>query len=303
MLVDRGLISLDEPVATYWPEFAQNGKERLPVRYIFSHTSGLPGLDGMPSFDVLGDSHEATSRLAAQKPWWEPGTKCGYQAMTYGLLIGELVHRTTGRTISQFFRDEIGDPLEIDFHLGLPESEWSRPAQVNEDFKYEEAENKSSTYHRAMGYMMEDEAMHQEMTVGGTWRMSNSSGNGVGNARSLAKVGSLLALGGFVNGKRYFSETTGKLPYQEQNYVFDKVICAPVRWGLGFGLASKEIPLPFEKAFHWGGSGGSAVVMVPEYGASWAYVPNNFTSGGAGDDPRGRRVTDEIINCLQNLGG
>lgn len=115
LLVDRKLISLDEPVATYWPEFAQNGKEGLLVRQIFSHTSGLPGLDNMPGADVIGDANEAASRLASQRPWWEPGTKSGYQAMTYGLLIGELVRRTTGRTISQFFRDEIAEHLKLIF--------------------------------------------------------------------------------------------------------------------------------------------------------------------------------------------
>jgi len=298
LLIDRGLIALDEPVATYWPEFAQNGKEKLPVRYLFCHASGLAGLDGMPGIDIWSDWNEVVTRLAAQKPWWEPGTISGYHAFSYGHLIGELVRRTTGKTISRFFREELGDPLGIDFYLGLPESEFSRPAEIEDCIEFPSTKKTTSTYYRALGYMTDEPENYKKWSEFPPWTQDIPSGNGVGNARSLAQIGSLLAMGGLARGKRYFSEETGKLPYQEQIYTFDKVMYAPVRWGLGFALASKEIPLPYPNAFHWGGSGGSAVVMVPEHGASWAYVPNRFSSHGAGNDVRADNMAKEVIKCL-----
>ena len=124
--------------------------------------------------------------------------------------------------------------------------------------------------------------------------------NGVGNARSLVKVGSLLAMGGELEGHRLLSAETAKLPYREQIYTHDLVFDAPVRFGLGFGMASKEFPLPFPNAFHWGGYGGSATIMVPEHGASWSYVMNRFGSNPLGDS-RGIRLNKAAITCLQAL--
>jgi len=302
LLIDRGLIDLDEPVASYWPEFAQNGKENLLVRHVFGHSSGLPGIDGLPSMDVLRDWDEVIKRLSAQKTWSEPGSKTAYHALTYGHLIGELVWRVTGKSISQFFRDEIGDPLDIDFHLGLEESEFSRPAEIQNQIPFSplpETEEdlaalKASTYYRVLGYLTMNGSLGED-----PWKFNMPAGNGAGNARSLAQIGGLLACGGLANGKRFFSEETGRLPYQEQSYRFDSVMFAPVRWGLGFGLASKEIPLPFPNAFHWGGAGGSSAFMIPEHGASWAYTPNRFSTQGATDDKRGGRIAKEVIKCLQ----
>lgn len=301
LLIDRDLLDLDKPVAAYWPEFAQNGKENILVRHVFSHSSGLPGIDGLPDFEIWTDWDECIRRLEAQKPWSAPGAKTAYHALTYGHLIGELVLRIIGKPISEFFRDEIGDPLDIDFHLGLQEADFSRPAEVEVEIvrpplpETEEglAALKASTYYKVLGYM------DQKWGFKEPWKLNLPAGNGAGNARSMAQIGSLFARGGLAGGKRYFSEETGRLPYQEQSYRFDSVMFDQVRWGLGFGLASKEIPLPFPNAFHWGGSGGSAVVMVPEHGASWAYAPNKFSSQGAGDDERATRMAREVIKCLQ----
>lgn len=306
LLIDRGLLDLDKPVAIYWPEFAQNGKENLLVRHIFSHSSGLPGLDGLPDHEVVRNWDEVIKRLAAQKPWSEPGAKSAYHALTYGHLIGELVLRLTGKPISQFFRDEIAEPLSIDFHLGLPATEFSRPAEVEDDMdrpplpENEEqlAALKKSTFYRVLGYNRENSSLFKNP---GPWAHNLPAVNGAGNARSMAQIGSLLARGGLGGGKRFFSEETGKLPYQEQSYRFDSVMFDNVRWGLGFGLASKETPYPWPNTFHWGGSGGSGVVMVPEKGTSWAYTPNKFSSQGAGDDERADKIAAEVIKCLQRI--
>jgi len=130
MCVDRGLLDLDEKVAKYWPEFAQNGKENVLVRHLLSHTSGLAGFEEEIPPSVYYDWDKATSLLAAQKPWWEPGTKSGYHAITHGYLLGELVRRITGKTLGTFFKEEIANPLKIDFHIGLPEKSIPRVSKL-----------------------------------------------------------------------------------------------------------------------------------------------------------------------------
>jgi len=106
MLVDRDLIDLDAPVAKYWPEFAQNGKENLPVRYLLSHTAGLPGFSKVFKMKTLYDWDRIVNILAAQPPSWKPGTRSGYHAITQGYLLGELVRRVTHKTIGKFSTSE-----------------------------------------------------------------------------------------------------------------------------------------------------------------------------------------------------
>ncbi|MHA1985488.1 MAG: serine hydrolase domain-containing protein [Promethearchaeota archaeon] len=135
MCVDRGLLDLDEKVAKYWPEFAQNGKENILVRHLLSHTSGLAGFEvaGTVPSNYLYDWEKATSLLAAQKPWWEPGTKSGYHAITHGYLLGEVVRRVTGKSLGTFFKEEVANPLNIDFHIGLAEEHVPRVTKLMPD--------------------------------------------------------------------------------------------------------------------------------------------------------------------------
>jgi CubicO group peptidase (beta-lactamase class C family) len=130
MCVDRGLLNLDERVAKYWPEFAQNGKENILVRHILSHTSGLAGIDEPMTWSDFYDWNKMIKLLEAQKPWWEPGTKTGYHAITQGHLLGELVKRVTGKSLGTFLREEIAEPLNIDFHIGLQEEQISRVSNM-----------------------------------------------------------------------------------------------------------------------------------------------------------------------------
>ena len=130
MLVDRGELDVDQPVAKYWPEFAANGKQDVLVRHVMSHASGVSGLDQPASVEVLYDWEQATSRMAAQAPWWEPGTASGYHALNYGHLVGEVVRRISGKTLKQFVAEEIAGPLGADFQIGAAESDWSRIAPV-----------------------------------------------------------------------------------------------------------------------------------------------------------------------------
>jgi CubicO group peptidase (beta-lactamase class C family) len=130
ILVDRGQLDLDAPVARYWPEFAQAGKERITTRHVLSHAAGLPGIRQPLPTEALLDWNGMTEALAAEAPWWEPGTANGYHALTYGYLIGEIVRRITGKTLGAFFREDVAERLGADFHIGLPESEDARVAEL-----------------------------------------------------------------------------------------------------------------------------------------------------------------------------
>src|SRR5215470_8677464 len=130
MLADRGLLDLDAPVARYWPEFAQAGKAEIPVSYVLSHRASLPAVTRELTLADFLDWDTMTAALAAQAPWWEPGTRPGYHPFTYGWLVGEVVRRVSGKTPGVFFREEVGQPLGIDFHIGLAERDDARAAEI-----------------------------------------------------------------------------------------------------------------------------------------------------------------------------
>src|SRR5690242_8168123 len=130
MLVSRGRLDVHAPVARYWPEFAAAGKERIEVRHLMSHTSGVSGLDQPATVEDLYDWEKSTSRMAAQAPWWEPGAAQGYHALNYGHLVGELVRRISGKPLKQFVAEEIAGPLGADFQIGAAEADWGRIAPV-----------------------------------------------------------------------------------------------------------------------------------------------------------------------------
>src|SRR5436190_8281080 len=130
VLVDRGELDLDANVARYWPEFAARGKAQIKVRHLLSHTSGVSGWDQPVTFEDVYDWDKSTAMLAAQAPWWEPGTASGYHAFTYGHLIGEVIGRITGQRPGKFFAAEIAGPLGADFHIGLSPSEFHRVASL-----------------------------------------------------------------------------------------------------------------------------------------------------------------------------
>lgn len=130
LLVERGLLDVDAPVARYWPEFAARGKEGVLVRHLLSHASGVSGWERPVTVADVRDIPASTARLAAQSPWWPPGTASGYHLLNYGHLVGELVRRTDGRTLGRYVAEEIAGPLGADFHIGLPDSEFGRVADV-----------------------------------------------------------------------------------------------------------------------------------------------------------------------------
>ena len=126
LLAERGQLDLDAPVASYWPEFAANGKADIPVSWLLCHKSGLVDVDRPLTLDDALDWDRVTAALAAAPPIWEPGTQHGYHAVTYGWLVGEIVRRVSGRTLGRFFADEIAGPLGLEFWIGLPDEQIPR---------------------------------------------------------------------------------------------------------------------------------------------------------------------------------
>ncbi len=289
ILVDRGAIDLDAPVARYWPEFAQAGKETLPVRYLFSHMSGLAGFEEPVSVETLYDWDECTRLLAAQAPWWEPGAHCGYQAITHGYLLGELVRRVSGRTLGTFFRQEVAEPLGADFHIGMDASLDARAGELipPPETGWGEDPEPGSVAAKVSGNPPSD-----AMTAAvGTraWRAAEIPAvNGHGNARSVARIASAMACGGAVDGVRIMSPDTVELAIEEQIEDFDLVTPEMrVRYSLGFALRCDSIWMPnmgpSPQASFWGGYGGSFCVMDPDARVSYGYVMNRMLNEWTGE--------------------
>jgi CubicO group peptidase (beta-lactamase class C family) len=281
MLADRGELDLHAPVATYWPEFAANGKEAIEVRQLLSHTSGLSGwAEPMTEADLF-DWELATSRLAAQKPFWAPGTASGYHAITQGYLIGEVVRRITGRTIGTFFAEEVAGPLGADFHIGLPASADARVANVIPPPPLEVDIDPESVAARTLG----NPPLRAELSWTEAWRRAEvPAANGHGNARSVAAVQAALACGGTVGGVRLLSPEGCEAVFEVQSDGEDLVLGVPIRFGMGYGLNSEAMPIsPNPRACFWGGWGGSLVVADLDARLVVAYMMNRMGEGTLGD--------------------
>ena len=298
MLVDRGLIGLDEPIATYWPEFAAAGKGDIRVRQIFCHETGVAGFDPPTSLEtILGDWDASVAQLASQEPWWEPGTASGYHGLTYGYLIGELVRRTAHCTYDEFLRTELTGPLAADFSIGVPESDRARVAEL-ESIEPRVFADGSDSIAARIHHPMDPQIRG---AVPELWLTGDNPGVlGFTNARSIASIGAVLANRGTRHGRRLLSEESVSLIWQEQRYDYDLGLEDRVRWGLGFGLTSDEVPLPFARSMHWGGYGGSSFVAEPDSRTSWCYTPNRWLSDRAGD-ARGNTLGSATALSILNL--
>ncbi|HIG69368.1 MAG TPA: class A beta-lactamase-related serine hydrolase [Myxococcales bacterium] len=297
MLADRGLVDLYAPVAKYWPEFAQNGKEHVLVAHVMGHTAGLSGFDE-PTPKDLYDWNDIVGRLAAQAPWWEPGTKSGYHAVTQGFLQGEIVRRVTGKTIGNFFREEVAEPLGADFHIGLDPKHDARVADLIPPPNMKLGGGglkKGSMVARTFAGppLTGNEPKTRE------WRAAEiPAAGGIGNARSVARVHSALACGGTVDGVTLMSEAGVERALEEQSRGKDQVLNANFVFGMGFGLTDATFPIsPNKRAFFWGGWGGSLAVIDLDARVSIAYVMNRMEPNLIGD-PRGAGIVKAAFESL-----
>ena len=285
ILADRNLLDFDSNVAEYWPEFAQNGKAEVKVWHIMDHAAGLPGFDQKTTPSDLYDWDKVTGMLAAQKPWWEPGTASGYHAITQGFLIGELVRRISGMSIGQFFREEIAEPLDADFHIGVPDRHFSRIADLIPAQGSETTLTGTGDADSIATRTFASPSVSALTSRTSEWRKAEiPAANGHGNARSVAKIQALLACHGKVGDKRLFSDKTAQSVMKERISGIDLVLDMQQSFGLGFGLNNPDAPLsPNKNTCFWGGWGGSAIIIDQDARASIAYVMNKMETGLAGD--------------------
>ena len=286
MLADRGLLDVDAPVARYWPEFAAQGKQGVLVRHVMSHSSGVSGLDQPAVAEDLYDWASATSRMAGQAPWWPPGTASGYHALNYGHLVGELVRRISGKPLKQFVAEEIAGPLGADFQIGAADSDWGRISPVIPPpplpFDFAALDPASVPVRTLTGPLAPAETAN---TPG--WRRADiGAANGHGNARSVARIMSVVARGGEVDGIRLLSPGTIDLIFREQQNGIDLVLGLPLRFGIGYGLPQQDILpwIPDERICYWGGWGGSSILMDTGRRMTISYMMNKMGPGIIGSD-------------------
>lgn len=294
ILADRGELDLDAPVARYWPEFADAGKDQVLVRHLMAHTAGLSGWQEPLTAPQLADWERCTALLAAQAPWWEPGSASGYHAVTQGYLIGEVLRRVTGQTLGRFFAEQVTGPLRADFHIGLEESDCDRvsPLHMPQRVNLRQAGIPELGIRTFSNPVIEAETAMQEW-----WRRCEiPAANGHGNARSVAAIQSVVSNGGEARGARLLSEPTVERVFEEQSNGLDLVLGVPLRFGMGYGLASETMPMG-PRSFSWGGYGGSLVFNDRDGRLTVAYVMNRMEANLLGD----RRGASMVLAALGAL--
>ena len=286
MLADRGDLDVDAPVARYWPEFGAAGKQDVLVRHLLSHSSGVSGLDQPAVMEDLYDFDKATSRFAAQAPWWPPGTASGYHALNFGHLAGEVIRRITGTSLKQFVAEQIAGPLGADFQIGAAEHDWGRIANVVPPpplpFDLEALGPDSPAVKTFTGPPADAAAANTA-----AWRLADiGAANGHGNARSVARILSVVSRGGEVDGVRLLRPETIDLIFREQSNGVDLVLGVPLRFGIGYGLPQLDsLPyVPDEKICFWGGWGGSVIIMDLGRRMTISYMMNKMGPGVIGSD-------------------
>ena len=292
-LVDSGVLDLDAPVARYWPEFAQAGKARLPVRYLLTHEAGLPAIGrdlppgAMLAWEVMAQA------LAAQAPWWEPGRAHGYHVNTQGFLIGEVVRRITGKSLGTYLRDEIAGPAGIEFVIGFGAELDGRCADILPPLPSPDAHAQRTGLAadlasltglprmRVLAYANPPDLSGQGVVNTRRWRAAEvPSTNGHGTARAVARLYSALASDGEVGGVHILSRDIVQMASTEQVYADDVVLQRPTRFGLGFQLTMPERPLgPNPRTFGHFGAGGSLGFADPDARIAFGYAMNQGRAG------------------------
>lgn len=289
MLSDRGVIALDTPVARYWPEFAQHGKEAVPVRWALSHLASVPVADAAPR-DALYDWQAMVEGIAAQPPLWPPGTHPCYHTATMGFILGELVRRTDGRTIGQFLREEVAAPLGLDYQIGLTEAESTRCARMIPAAGTVLAVAQGggdSLIARGWAQLPAGEDFNSD-----GWRRAEvPSANGHGTARAIARLYSALARGGEIDGVRLLSPEARDRAIALQWHDRCAMSQLTFRMGLGFFLNSPpDRPMgPNPRTFGHSGAGGAQSFGDPDARIGFAYSPNRM-HGGIDIGPRATRL-------------
>jgi len=305
LLVERGFVDLDAPLAQYWPEFASAGKAAIPVRWVLSHRAGLPLVEAELTREEVFAWFPVVRAIATQTPRWEPGTRHGYHVRTWGWMLGELVRRVTGMSVGQFVAQEVAAPLGLDFYLGLPESLEARVATL-----YPPAPPTDPAQVAIMAqFMGPGTFLHRALTgpanlaYGDVWNSralhaaEMPSSNGIGTAHALARF--YAALVGPVDGVRLLSAATVETACGVASDDTDAVLGTPTRFGLGFMLPpALSVDCPAE-CFGHPGAGGSLAFADPTSDVAFAYVTNQLRLGPAPDE-RTRRLVHSLYAALHS---
>lgn len=308
ILVSRGLLDLDAPVATYWPAFAQAGKATIPVKMLLNHQAGLPAVRAPLSQGAFYNWELMIAALEKEEPFWEPGTRNGYHGLTIGWLVGEVVRRISGKSLGTFFQDEVAKPLGLSFWIGLPEQMESRVArmiapQLDLSSPFFAAMADPTSLQSLMflnngGYMSgpdyDSRAAHGA-EIGGA--------GGITNGRGLAGMYAPLACGGKTLVSR---DTLTRMAAVASATGQDAVLLVPTRFSLGFMKTMDNRRVPFgaentvllsEDAFGHVGFGGSIGFADPKAELSFGYTMNKMGSGG-GLNERGQSLVDATYRVL-----
>ncbi|WP_433562712.1 serine hydrolase domain-containing protein [Nocardia sp. CA-151230] len=286
LLVDRGELDVHQKVAHYWPEFAANGKADIEVRHLLSHTSGVSGWEAPIMLPDIYDADAASDRLAAQSPWWEPGTASGYHAMNYGHLLGAVIKRVTGRPLGRFFAEELARPLGADFHIGTAAEDLDRIAalvppelpEFDQSLLPQDSVMFKTLFQPLLDFAECGTPQWQQAELGGM--------GGHGNARSIARLQSLISNGGELSGRKYLSDKTIDLIFEQQSDGVDLAIMLPLRFGVGYGLPQPQTAphVPDGRVCWWAGLGGAMVVNDLDHRVTFAYAMNRMAPGLIGSD-------------------
>ena len=307
-LADQGKLDFDAPVAQYWPEFAAGGKSTMPVKYLLNHKAGLAAIRAPLKFDELFSWSKVTSELARQEPWWQPGTKHGYHAITFGWLVGEVVHRISGKSLGTYFRDEIAKPLGADAYIGFgPELDARvanivgapppKPGQPNP--LMEMLKDPESVSAKAINNP--PNAIAPETVNSRAWRGAEIPGaNGHSTARALARIYGALACGGELDGVKIISPASLPRCYTEQSKGTDEVLKFPTRFSLGYMLSQPGAQLgPNQRSFGHPGAGGSLGFADLDAKVGFGYVMNQMGDAAAAlMDPRCAALIDAVYASL-----
>lgn len=300
-LAERGELDLDAPVASYWPEFAAEGKGAIPVRWLLSHRAGLTHVDTALPLAQLWVWQPMVDLLAAQRPHWEPGTTHGYHALTYGWLVGEVLRRITGLMPGELIRREIAEPLGVDFWVGLPPELTSRvsplvaasvaPGGRPDPFTLMLFDTESMA-HKAFFVAS---GLLGAMNHPETWSAQLPAANGMATANALARM--YAACLGEVDGVRLLGPDTLRAATSVASHGHDAVLSFESRFGLGFQLSYPLRPFAGDGSFGHYGLGGSVGFGHPEKGVAFGYVVNRMLPGGV-VDPRSAALVEAVSAAL-----
>jgi len=300
ILAEEGHLDFDAPVAQYWPEFAAEGKGKMPVRWLFSHRAGLAAIDTPLGVEDVYAWDPVVKAIAAQRPNWEPGTAHGYHALTYGWLAGEVVKRVSGMSVGKFVAERVARPLGLDFWIGLPNNLNRRvapqipapapPPGAADPFAARLADPTSLMY-RAF------------TNPSGLFTAANTpefraaevpAANGIGTARSLSRL--YAACIGEVDGVRLLKPETVERAMITEADGEDLVVGYETRYGTGFQLSFPSRPMAGEGSFGHYGMGGSMAFAHPARGLSFGYTMNQMLSP-SGPDPRSTALILAVLRC------